>query len=76
MPPLDPTVCNGVNIFKTGSDPPLKPDSEYPDWLWELMGGADTPKKPSELPQGSKEYWKRYNKTKAHERNELQKQLK
>ncbi|KAK9867814.1 hypothetical protein WJX84_000683 [Apatococcus fuscideae] len=26
----------GLNIKKSGSDPELKEDSEYPDWLWEL----------------------------------------
>ena len=26
----------GVNILKNGSDPELKPDDEYPEWLWKL----------------------------------------
>jgi hypothetical protein len=25
-----------VNYFKKGEDPPLKDDSEYPDWLWTI----------------------------------------
>lgn len=28
-------VC-GSNILKQGQDVQLKPDSEYPDWLWSL----------------------------------------
>lgn len=28
--------CCGANIYKDGSDPELKPDNEYPDWLWSL----------------------------------------
>ena len=28
--------CCGANMLKEGSDPELKPDSEYPDWLWTL----------------------------------------
>eukprot|EP00850_Spirogloea_muscicola_P007862 SM000041S15421 [mRNA] locus=s41:66692:67803:+ [translate_table: standard] len=27
----------GANILKDGSDPPVQPDSEYPDWLWHLL---------------------------------------
>lgn len=27
----------GANILKDGTDPPVKPDSEYPDWLWHLL---------------------------------------
>ena len=26
----------GLNIKKSGSDPELKDDSEYPDWIWNL----------------------------------------
>lgn len=26
-----------VNIYKSGQDPVLKPDSEYPAWLWRLL---------------------------------------
>ena len=34
-------VC-GSNINKEGQDIELKPDSEYPDWLWTLhTGNAD-----------------------------------
>jgi len=31
-------VC-GSNILKEGEDVELKPDSEYPDWLWNLNIG-------------------------------------
>lgn len=31
-------VC-GSNILKEGQDVELKPDSEYPDWLWNLNLG-------------------------------------
>ena len=30
------THCTGANYFKTGEDPKLLPDEEYPDWLLEL----------------------------------------
>ncbi|GJP45779.1 hypothetical protein CLOM_g5115 [Closterium sp. NIES-68] len=30
------TVVGG-NILKTGSDPNVLPDSEYPEWLWTLL---------------------------------------
>lgn len=29
--------ATGCNIFKDGEDPKLKPDEEYPDWLWSLI---------------------------------------
>jgi hypothetical protein len=29
-------VLTGLNITKGGSDPPLKSDEEYPEWLWKL----------------------------------------
>lgn len=28
--------CCGANIYKEGSDPELKTDDEYPEWLWNL----------------------------------------
>ncbi len=31
-------VC-GSNILKEGKDVELKPDSEYPDWLWSIRLG-------------------------------------
>ncbi|KAL2936188.1 39S ribosomal protein L54 mitochondrial [Bienertia sinuspersici] len=27
----------GANILKDGTDPKIRPDSEYPDWLWQLL---------------------------------------
>lgn len=35
-------MATGLNILKTGSDPQLKPDTEYPDWLWKLADVATT----------------------------------
>ena len=50
--------CCGANIFSSGSDPEIKPDSEYPEWLWELR----TDRKPpdlSELEENDNQYWRR-----------------
>jgi hypothetical protein len=33
-------VC-GSNLFKEGDDIKLKPDEEYPDWLWTLRTGEN-----------------------------------
>lgn len=33
---LSDEVCTGANVFSEGTDPTLKPDDEYPEWLWEL----------------------------------------
>ena len=46
-------VC-GSNIMETGEDIQLKPDSEYPDWLWDIHTGP--PKKITDMEPGSKEY--------------------
>lgn len=35
------THANGVNIFKQGEDPSLKPKEEYPEW-YELCAGLIT----------------------------------
>ena len=39
-------VATGANVYQSGSDPPLKPDSEYPEWLWGLL---DKPKNARQL---------------------------
>ncbi|KAG9452162.1 hypothetical protein H6P81_005066 [Aristolochia fimbriata] len=31
------TTVVGANILKDGTDPKVLPDSEYPDWLWDLL---------------------------------------
>jgi len=33
------TQVAGSCIYKKGEDVKLKPDSEYPDWLWDLRVG-------------------------------------
>lgn len=35
-PPDLERVVTGLNIMKDGEDPVVKPDSEYPDWVFEL----------------------------------------
>lgn len=34
------TKMNGLNYFKNKPDVFAKEDSEYPDWLWDLLGDA------------------------------------
>ncbi|XP_062306792.1 large ribosomal subunit protein mL54 [Osmerus eperlanus] len=46
----------GVNIFKTGDDPQLRPPQDYPEWLFQLDLGP--PKKLVELEPDSWEYIK------------------
>lgn len=71
-PQANMKVCEGANIYKTGADPEIKEDSAYPDWLWEI---AKPPPSYTQLSPDTKQYWRRLNKTKAHERNLLKKQL-
>ncbi|XP_018312229.1 39S ribosomal protein L54, mitochondrial isoform X2 [Mycetomoellerius zeteki] len=50
-------VC-GTNIYKEGGkDVELKPDSEYPSWLWNIRTGPPPPLE--ELDPNTKQYWKR-----------------
>lgn len=65
------TTCRGANYLKVGDDPVLKPDSEYPEWLWKL---ADPPADLATLSPYDKTYWRRLRKRQAHERNLQQKQ--
>ncbi|KAJ8928192.1 hypothetical protein NQ314_019255 [Rhamnusium bicolor] len=61
-------VC-GSNIYKTGEDILLKPDSEYPDWLWNVRLGPPPPLE--ELDPNSKEYWRRIRKMGMRRNNQL-----
>ncbi|XP_076759630.1 mitochondrial ribosomal protein L54 [Xylocopa sonorina] len=47
-------VC-GSNIYKEGEDVKLKPDSEYPEWLWSIR---TEPPKLADLDPNTKQYWR------------------
>lgn len=50
-------VC-GTNIYKEeGEDIKIKPDSEYPNWLWTLRTGP--PPRLEDLDVNAKQYWRR-----------------
>lgn len=61
----------GVNIFKQGEDPKLKPPEEYPEWLFQLNLGLA--KKLPELDPDTLEYWKRLRKENIWRYNRLHK---
>lgn len=61
-------VC-GSNIFKTGEDVRIKPDSEYPEWLWNVRTGPPPPLE--ELDPNTKEYWRRIRKMAIRRNNKL-----
>ncbi|CAK9302445.1 unnamed protein product [Gordionus sp. m RMFG-2023] len=63
-------LCNyacGANYIKDQPVIPLKPDSEYPDWLWNLNLGK--PKPIEELDPETYYYWFRVRK--LHKRRNL-----
>ncbi|XP_055320886.1 39S ribosomal protein L54, mitochondrial [Sitodiplosis mosellana] len=62
-------VC-GSNIYTEGEDIKLKPESEYPDWLWEIHTGP--PKKLEELDPNTKAYWRRVRKMTCRQNNRLE----
>lgn len=61
----------GVNIFKQGEDPKLKPPEKYPEWLFQLNLGI--PKKLNKLEPDSWEYWKHLRKENIWRYNRLHK---
>ncbi|KAF0752274.1 39S ribosomal protein L54, mitochondrial, partial [Aphis craccivora] len=65
-------VC-GSNILKEGQDIEIKPNTEYPDWLWNL--NIDGPVPLQQLDPNSKQYWLRVRKL-AMRRNNLLNKLK
>ncbi|NP_001233115.1 uncharacterized protein LOC100159990 [Acyrthosiphon pisum] len=63
-------VC-GSNTLKEGQDIELKPDSEYPDWLWNL--NIDGPVPLQKLDPNTKQYWLRVRKLSMRRNNLLNK---
>jgi len=61
----------GVNIFKQGEDPQLKPPEEYPEWLFQIHLGP--PKKLHELEPDDRQYWKVLRKENMWRFNKLHK---
>ena len=59
--------CAGANFYTEGEDPILKPDEEYPDWLWQL---PTRPVELHEMEEGSKEYWRKLSKMRCIQNNE------
>ncbi|XP_065088316.1 large ribosomal subunit protein mL54 [Ochlerotatus camptorhynchus] len=63
-------VC-GSNVLKTGEDIKLKPDAEYPEWLWSLHVGK--PQTLEELDPDSKAYWRKLRRLGLQRNNKLAK---
>ena len=61
--------CCGSNIYVEGEDVKLKPDNEYPDWLWELNIGP--PPKLEDLDPTTKKYWQKVRDMNIRRNNRL-----
>ncbi|XP_060658771.1 large ribosomal subunit protein mL54 [Drosophila nasuta] len=61
-------VC-GSNYMKTGDDVKIKPDAEYPVWLWTLNTERIVPL--DELDPNTKQYWRRLRKMALRRNNQL-----
>ena len=51
---LSSEVATGCALLKGEQDPLLKPDSEYPDWLWRLLDPRPSASELQRLYEGSK----------------------
>lgn len=65
------TLDRYTSVMMTKKNFQLKPDSEYPDWLWSLHTGP--PKKLEELDPETKEYWRKLRSMALRRNNQLQK---
>ena len=66
-------LCGG-NYVKDSPDIKLKPDSEYPDWLWKLR--TNGPPTLEELDPNSLQYWYKVREIRMKEERMLQKAAK
>ncbi|KAL6748483.1 mitochondrial ribosomal protein L37-domain-containing protein [Haematococcus lacustris] len=73
---LSTTKATGCALMKGEEDPPLKPDSEYPDWLWKLLDPQPTGKELFATYQGHglsmqqlHRLWRQQNKARIKESN-------
>lgn len=61
----------GVNYLQDAPMVPLRPDAEYPEWLFQMHLGP--PKKLQELDPDALQYWRRLRKHNSWQRNKLKK---
>ena len=66
------TYCCGANIFKEGTDPELKADNEYPDWLWELDLEPNK-RRIEDLDKETHKYWRKVRKAHIRHQNAMSK---
>nr|XP_002125406.1 39S ribosomal protein L54, mitochondrial [Ciona intestinalis] len=65
------TRCCGLNKYIEGEDPVLKPDHEYPEWLWTIHTGK--PKTFADMDPDTKEYWYALKLANRKQRNKAKK---
>lgn len=64
------SYCCGLNILKTGGEEvAIKPDSEYPEWLWSLS--LDKGPSLEEMDPDTMEYWARKRRIAIRHKNKL-----